>query len=59
MFGAKKNDHSNPVFTFHNLCQTLHFSKKIVDFFVKSALKIASTAAFSVHLSEYIFTTPN
>jgi DNA gyrase subunit B len=45
---------------FHNLFQPLHFQRENCGFLaVKSALKIASTAAFSVHLSEYIFTTPN
>jgi hypothetical protein len=57
----KNNYLSHRFFTaFHNLPQTPHFQQEKCGFLaVKSPLKITSTAAFSVHLSEYIFTTPN
>jgi DNA gyrase subunit B len=61
VFAVKNRCHIQSCFkTCTNRFQILHFQAQNCGFLgSKSLRKIASTAAFSVHLSEYIFTTFN
>jgi DNA gyrase subunit B len=61
VLSVKNNSRINSFLTgYTNQLQTLHFQSKNCGFLTtKTVVKNASTAAFSVHLSEYIFSTPN